>query len=309
MLLACLFVLLTAAVLGGLYYGYRLAFYYQDPHEDPLGYDHDEQFREVEPRFDQAIEVFRAASWENVAITAEDGTRLTGRFYPAGEGAPLMIQMHGYKGNAIRDFCGTWPIARELGCHVLLVDQRCHGNSQGHTITFGIKEHRDALAWVRYACGRFGTVPMVLMGVSMGAATVLMASGRELPENVKAVVADCPYDAPANIIKKVLGTDMGMPVKLVYPLIRLGGMLYGRFDLEAYSPLEAVRKARVPILLIHGDVDTFVPYAMSCRLHETAPEAVEFHTIPGSGHALNQVADPDLYRRILIPFLEKNLAG
>ncbi len=308
MLLLFILLILAAAILGALYYGYRLAFYYQDPHEDPLGYVHDEQFREVEPRFDQAITEFQAAPWEDVSIVSRDGLTLTGRYYHQKDGAPLYLQFHGYKGNAIRDFCGTWEIARELEHNVLLVDQRCHGNSQGHTITFGIKEHLDCLSWVSYACDRFGPVPMLLMGVSMGAATVLMASGLDLPKNVRGIVADCPYDSPSNIIKKVLGGEMGMPVKLVYPLIRLGGILYGRFDLEHYSPLEAVTQTKTPILLIHGDADEFVPYPMSCRLHSTAPEAIDFHTIPGSGHALNQVMDPALYRSILIPFVEKHLS-
>ncbi len=302
-----LLAVLAAALLGGLYYGYRLAFFYRDPHEDPLGYVTDAQTEWVRETFDRAILDFQAAPYEEISIRSHDGLLLTGRYYHVADNAPVYLQMHGYKGNPIRDFCGTWGIARELGHNVLLVDQRCHGNSEGHTITFGIKEHRDGLSWIRYAAERFGDVPMLVMGVSMGAATVLMVSGQELPENVKGIVADCPYDAPANIIKKVLGVEMGMPVKLVYPLIRLGGILYGRFDLESNSPLEAVKKAKKPILLIHGDGDSFVPYAMSCHLHGIAPEKMEFHTIPGAGHALNQVSDPELYRSILIPFIQKYL--
>ena len=161
--------------------------------------------------------------------------------------------------------------------------------------------------WIRYANDRFGNVPILLSGVSMGAATVLMVSGMELPENVTCVIADCPYDAPSNIIKKVLGQDMGMPVKIVYPLIRLGGMLYGKFNLNADSPVEAVKRARIPILLIHGDDDRFVPYPMSCNIHAAAPEKVEFHTISGAGHALNYVTDPEGYTEIVNAFTAKYL--
>lgn len=298
---------LAAAVLYALYFGYKLAFYYEEPQEDPFQYHRDDQTKPLENTLDQALSDFLAVEYERVSIVSQDGLTLTGRYYSVAEGGPLMIQMHGYKGNAVRDFCGVWPVAMEHGCNVLLVDQRCHGESQGHTITFGIKEHLDCCSWVDYACSRFGAVPMVLMGVSMGAATVLMASGRELPGDVKGIVADCPYDTPANIIKKVLKVEMGLPVNLVYPLIRLGGILYGRFDLEAYSPMEAIVHSKVPILLIHGDADGFVPHEMSCRLKETAPEIVEFHTIPGSGHAMNQVTDPALYRSILEPFLRRTL--
>ncbi len=304
MLWIILLFLLAALALGALYYGYRLAFYYQDPQAGPLKYVRDDQTRDLESRFDKAIADFQAAPCEAVSITTWDGLTLTGRYYHNADGAPLLLQFHGYKGNPIRDFAGVWPVAQELGYNVLLVDQRCHGGSQGHTITFGIRERRDCLAWVDYARSRFGPVPMYLMGVSMGAATVLMVSAMNLPENVRGIVADCPYDAPASIIQKVLGVEMGMPVKLIYPLIRMGGILYGRFDLEEFSPLEAVPHSPVPILLLHGDDDRFVPFQMSCNIHAAAPDNIQFHAIPGSGHALNQVKDPALYRALIVSYLQ-----
>ena len=299
--------LVLAAVLFALHYGYKLAFSYTDPLKSPLAYEEDDQTRACKAVWDQAIEEFAAVPFEAVSIISHDGLKLTGRYYHNADGAPLEILCHGYKGNAIRDFCGGWQVAKALGHNVLLINQRCHGGSEGHTITFGIQERKDVLNWIRWANGRFGAVPTVISGVSMGAATVLMVSGMELPENVKAVIADCPYDAPSNIIKKVLGQDMGMPVKLVYPLIRFGGMLYGRFNLGADSPLAAVKKTKLPILLIHGDDDRFVPYAMSCNIHAAAPETIEFHTVPGAGHALNFASDPEGYRRIVGDFLKKYL--
>ncbi len=299
--------LIAAVFLAAVYYGYHLAFSYRDPQADPTDYVRDDQTAQICSSLDEAIAAFQQVPWEDVTITARDGTVLTGRYYQVAEGAPLQLQFHGYKGSAIRDFCGVWPAAQALGHNVLLVDQRCHGNSGGRTITFGIRERLDCLDWVRCACRRFGPVPMVLMGVSMGAATVLMAASLELPENVKAIVADCPYDSPANIIKKVLGTEMGMPVKLVYPLIRLGGMVFGRFDLESASPIESVAGSKCPILLLHGDADRFVPYEMSCRIHAAAPDTVEFHTISGSGHAMNSIWDPERYQAVLLDFLKKTV--
>lgn len=302
-----LLAVVIAAVLFVLHYGYKLAFYYEDPRHSPYAYGVDPQIAACKPVLDAAIREFEEAPFETVSIRSHDGLTLMGRYYHVAQGAPLQILCHGYKGNAIRDFCGNWKIARELGHNVLLIDQRCHGDSAGHTITFGIQERKDVQGWIRYATERFGKVPVVLGGVSMGAATVLMVSGMELPENVKAVIADCPYDAPSNIIKKVLGQDMGMPVKLVYPLIRLGGMVYGRFNLNADSPLAAVQKTKLPILLIHGDDDRFVPYEMSCNLHAAAPEAISFHTIPGAGHALNYAAAPEEFTKIVKEFLGKHI--
>lgn len=300
-------VVILAAALFVLHYGYKLAFYYADPHTSPYAYTEDDQTLACKPVLDDAIREFEAADYEEVTISSHDGLALRGRYYHVADGAPLEIQCHGYKGNAIRDFCGAWKIAREDGRNVLLIDERCHGNSEGHTITFGILEQKDVLRWISYANARFGSVPVLLNGVSMGAATVLMAAGQPLPENMKAVIADCPYDAPSNIIRKVLGQDMGMPVGLVYPLIRFGGMLYGRFNLDADSPVEAVKRAKVPILLIHGNDDRFVPYDMSCRIHAAAPEKIRFHTVPGAGHALNYVTDPKGYTQVVREFTREVL--
>jgi len=307
MLILLLLLLLLAAFLYALHFGYKLAFQYQDPMASPYDYADDDQTRKIKPVQDEIIAEFLEVPYEEVSITSHDGLKLTGRYYHAADGAPLEIQCHGYKGNALRDFSGAWRIAKAAGRNVLLINQRCHGGSEGRTITFGILERKDVLGWVRYACDRFGNIPILLSGVSMGAATVLMVSGMELPKNVKGIIADCPYDAPSNIIKKVLGQDMGMPVKIVYPLIRLGGMLYGKFNLDADSPVEAVKKAQLPILLIHGNDDRFVPYLMSCTIHAAAPEKVEFHTIPGAGHALNYVTDPEAYTKIVNDFTERCL--
>jgi pimeloyl-ACP methyl ester carboxylesterase len=303
-----LLAILLAGAAWGLHYGYKTAFYYDDPRKSPYEYGNNEQILRCKEILDAAIEKYDSASCEAVSITSHDGLTLTGKYYHIADGAPLEIYCHGYKGNAIRDFCGFWPVAKELGHNVLLIDQRSHGDSQGHTISFGILEKQDVQNWVRWAEKRFGPVNMALCGVSMGAATVLMASGMEnLPKCVKAIVADCPFDAPSNIIKKVLGQDMGLPVKVVYPLILAGGKVYGKFNLNADSPVEAVKRATMPILLIHGDDDRFVPHAMSQNIHAAAPEKIDFHTIPGAGHALDAFAAPERFQGIVKEFLKKYL--
>ena len=294
--------ILLAAILFALHYGYKLAFYYEDPHTDPFAYNREGQIKPRAEALDQALQAFRDAPYEEVTIRSKEGLTLYANYYHYQDGAPLEIHCHGYKGNALRDFCGAWAVAKESGHNVLLIDQRCHGRSEGHTITFGILEKTDVIRWIGWANERFGQVPILLSGVSMGGATVLMVSGCELPENVKGIIADCPFDAPTNIIKKVLGQDMGMPVKLVYPLIRLGGRLYGRFDLNSDSPAEAVKRAKTPILLIHGDDDRFVPYPMSVNIHAAAPEKIRFHTVPGAGHAMDQIWDFETYRKVVKEF-------
>ncbi len=290
-----------------LYLSYRFGFYYRDENREPLDYKKTENKKKLEVEMDAAIIAFQGEKCEEVAIQSFDGLRLTGRYYPGKEGAPLQIWCHGYKGNAIQDFCGAWPMAKAMGHHVLLIDERAHRTSQGHTITFGIREHRDVIAWVEYVCQRFGAIPIGLMGVSMGAATVLMAAGREMPNNVKCVVADCPYDAPDRIVKKVIANEMKMKAGLMYPLARFSAMVFGHFDLEAWSPLEAVKKTSLPILLIHGEEDHFVPCEMSRNIKDASGDKAELHTIPHSPHALNQLTNPEMYAGIYTAFLQKHL--
>jgi len=120
----------------------------------------------------------------------------------------------------------------------------------------------------------------------MGAATVIMAAEDDLPENVKFVLADCGYSSAKKIIMKVIG-EMGLPPKLVYPFVKLGARIFGGFDLEETSPIEAVRKIKIPIIFVHGDADAFVPFEMSSEMYEACPLAQKrLIKIKNAGHGL-----------------------
>lgn len=106
-----------------------------------------------------------------------------------------------------------------------------------------------------------------LAGVSMGAASAVMSMELELPENVRAVIADCGYPVPGAIIMEALKT-MGLPVKLFYLLLKQGAHLFGHFDLEEATALQAVQKSEIPILFIHGGQDSIVPLAMGEELYQ-----------------------------------------
>ena len=149
-------------------------------------------------------------------------------------------------------------MAWNSGYNLLLIEQRALGGSEGRTITFGIKEKYDCLSWINYAIERFGKdVKIILGGVSMGAATVLMASALDLPKNVKCISADCGYTSPEAIIRKVCREDMGIPDWLGFPFVRLGARIYGGFSILDGGAIEAVKQAKVPLMIMHGDEDDF----------------------------------------------------
>lgn len=238
----------------------------------------------------------RAMPHEDMEIRSFDGLTLRGKYYEHKAGAPIEIMFHGYKGNAERDLCGAVERAFSVGRNALIVDHRAAGNSDGHVITFGVNERRDCLLWIDHVIKRFGNdVKIVITGISMGAATVMMASGEELPKNVISVLADCGYTSPKEIICKVV-KEMKLPPKLLYPFIKLGARIYGGFDLEEASPIEAMKKCTVPIVFVHGDTDDFVPYEMSVRLHEVCTsEKKLLITVPGAGHGLAYPKDREGY--------------
>lgn len=232
-----------------------------------------------------------------------DGLTLKGKYYELDKNAPIELMMHGYRGNSRRDLCGGVNRAFEVGHNVLLIDQRASGESGGNVISFGINESRDALSWLEYIQNNFGKDKnVILTGVSMGAATVMMCIERGLPPCVKGILADCGYSSTKDIIKKVI-KEMKLPANILYPFVKLGARIYGKFDLEEIVPLEAVKKCNVPILFAHGDADDFVPYYMSVDCYEAcSSEKKLLVTVKGAGHGLCYPASPEEYVKKLTDF-------
>ena len=306
MIVAAVSALVTGLVLLICALTYRRCFYSAPRHHNqPYEHMEGEQYTPVEENLFRVISIMERYSHEDVSITAYDGTPLHGRYYHFVDRAPLLILCHGYRSSALRDCCGGHALARKMGFNALVIDQRCHGSSGGRTITFGIRERHDVHGWINWANDRFGAdTPIMLFGLSMGAATVLMGNELGYPDNVVCVMADSPYSAPADIILKVC-KDEGYPPKLSYPFIWLGGLLYGRFRLDACTAKDAVRAAKVPILLIHGEDDRLVPCDMSSQIAAACAAPVTVSTFAGAGHGLCYMLDPVRYERIIFDFLNK----
>lgn len=299
---------ITVLLLGAAYYAYRVAFY-ATPRcanvQDALtGGDEGKKRREV---LCMSIQRLDKLPYEGVCITAADGIKLFGRYYHTRDGAPVQIQFHGYRGSAMRDFCGGTAFAHKMGHNALVVDQRCHGSSEGSTITFGVMERYDCQSWAQYAYQRFGkNTPLILAGVSMGATTVLMASDLELPETVRGIIADCPYSSPVEIITKVAG-EFGLPRKASTALCRLGALLFGHFRVGDASATASVSRTKLPILLLHGEDDQLVPCDMSMEIYRACASDKELQTFPGASHGMCYFEDPKLYEETVERFLKRCL--
>lgn len=248
----------------------------------------------------------RKLHFEEFDITSFDGLNLHAKYYEYAPNATMEIMFHGYRGSAERDLCGGIQRCFALGRNVLLVDQRTSDGSDGNVISFGINESRDCLAWIDFAIKHFGPdVKIILTGISMGASTVIMAAGNDLPENVVGVLADCGYNSPRDIIKKVI-RQMHLPADLLYPFVKLGAKIFGKFDLEETSPEEAIKNCKVPIILFHGDADDFVPCEMSKLNYDACTSPKRLVTIPGAGHGLGYMLDPEGYLKAVAEFFSEN---
>ena len=332
---ACLAAAVVGGVLAGSRWAYNTAFRPKgdraaEPHAMPKG----RQYDTYKDAIYENVERVLKAECEEVEIRSADGLRLFGRFY-AGTGdwigkedgmrrtdgsvetengteteagnRPLALFFHGYRSPAQRDGCGGFQMMREMGMDVLMVDQRAHGRSQGKAITMGIKEQQDCLDWIQYCMNRFGPEkPMILIGISMGAATVLLAAGHSLPSCVKGVVADCEYSSVKKIMKQEIG-KMGLPEEAGWQLVKLGAKLFGGFDPEDGEVAEKLQHCQIPVLLIHGQEDRFVPCEMSMENFESMNCEKQLLTVPGAGHGMSWYLDEEGYRSAVRAFCERVL--
>lgn len=257
-----------------------------------------ERQEEIHKMLDEAA----ALPFEGIQVTSFDGLKLHARYYETTPGAPLVIQFHGYKGSGLKDFCGGLPFTIKLGYNVILVDQRAHDQSEGKCMTFGVLERKDVISWIDYAKQRFGKdIKISLMGISMGAATVLTASNI-VPSNVTGILADCGFTSASDIIRKVA---KDRKLGFLAPLLDRSARVFAKFDLYEASAEKALRECKVPVLFIHGEDDTFVPCEMTLRNYKACASEKTLLTVKGADHAMSYFLDHKAWTSTAKAFLDK----
>ena len=250
------------------------------------------------PIMEKWIKLTRQIPCQEFSVTSFDGLKLYGKYYECQPGAPIELMFHGYRGLAERDLCGGVQRCFALGRNALLVDQRTAGKSEGKVISFGINERRDCITWVDFMVDHFGPdVRIILTGISMGAATVMMASQLPLPKNVVGIIADCGYTSPKEIICRVI-RQMKLPA-FSYFFLKLAARIYGGFDLEEASPIEAMKECKIPVFFAHGEADDFVPCQMSIDNYNACTAPKRLLVIPAADHGLGYIYGKEDYLRVL----------
>lgn len=221
--------------------------------------------------------------------------KLHASFYPQAKAThQWAIVVHGYTSHN-REMTQWTRGFFEKGLNVLTPDLRGHGTSDGDYIGMGWHDRMDILSWVNTIIAEDSEAEIILFGVSMGGATVMMVAGEDLPENVKVIVEDCGYTSARSVLSYQLKEQFNLPEFPAMQAVNTVAKIRAGYYLFEASAVKQLSKAKVPILFIHGEEDTFVPYQMMDDLYAAARTEKEKLTIPGAEHAEAVNVDPELY--------------
>lgn len=241
--------------------------------------------------------------YEPAEIESADGLRLRARLYERPGAHAALVLCHGFHSAGVRDFAVQFPwLYEDGGYHLLLIDQRTHGESEGEAITFGPMERYDVARWCGWMRARFPALPLALFGVSMGAASALMAA--QLPElhgRLACITADCSFAALEGVARHSL--QKSMPMLPPEPALRFAARC--GVDIEQANVLRGMTGYDTPTLFIHGAADDFVPCAHTQRLYAACSAPKRLLLVPGAQHAMSAAAAPETYRAALLAFLDE----
>lgn len=250
-----------------------------------------------------------AQETEAMELRSFDGLRLAGRVLDCpGPRRGTILLFHGYRSMAAVDFSCALAFYQSRGFRLLLIDQRAHGHSQGKYLTYGVLERRDCQSWAWAAYEKFGPEePLYLDGLSMGASTVLMAADLPMPPAVRGIIADCGFTSPWEIIAHVMKSRYRLPPFPLLYLMDFFARRLARFGLRDCATVDAVARTRLPILLIHGAADRFVPCEMSRRAYAACASPKRLVVVEGAGHGASFLVDRDACVRALEAFFRETL--
>ncbi len=307
-IIIAIIIVLVAAIMGGTIYFFNRAIVRSEKILDVtnLSEEEAELWSEYIPLINDGKAWIKAQSLERVEVKSRDGLKLVGHMLSADEPKGTILMFHGYRSSGFQDFSCAAEYLYGLGYNLLIPDQRAHGESEGKYIGYGVLERYDCVSWIEYINCRIGTdKPIVLDGISMGAATVLMAAGFKLPDNVRGIIADCGFTSPWDIFSHVLKNGFHIPT---FPILYTGSILskiVAGFGFKDYSTLEALKNNRLPVLFVHGSKDNFVPSSMSEAAYEKAIAPKKLLIVPDALHGSSYIKDTVCYKKELKDFFDK----
>lgn len=249
----------------------------------------------------------KAHNAQDVFVRSADNLKLHGYWIPAENARGTILLAHGYRSTILVDFGLAYAFYHALGFNILVPHQRAHGMSEGKFISFGVKESQDMECWINYHNDTFGNYQMILSGMSMGASTMLYLADKSLPANVKCIIADCGFTSPKEILDLVFRSVVHLPSGPSLWAADLFSRFIAGFRLTEKDSREVLAKAKLPVLLIHGTADHFVPCYMSQQNFDACNGPKELLLVEGADHGTSFLKDKQTYTERVLAFLEKHL--
>lgn len=255
-----------------------------------------------EPKHSQEEAWLKQQPFDEVDILSSDGLKLHGHYYKNENAKRVVLCAHGYRGTWSGDFCSAAPwLMKESS--LLLIDQRCCGQSEGQYFTFGALEAEDVILWASWLDKMTShALPMYLYGISLGSATVLNCSDKELPRNFKGIIGDCGYTSMADIFASLAWRWFHLPAYPLVWFISLWCKVLGHFSMYKADARKALKHAKLPVILIHGSSDDFVLPENSQRNYDACSTKKELVWIEGATHAEAHIVGPEKYEQAVEKF-------
>ena len=262
---------------------------------------------EARPGFVESItkgkEWFFSQNPQEAEIVSHDGLRLHA-YYLSADSQNTIIMMHGYRSGPAHEFAPMFRFYHELGYNLLVPDQRAHGKSEGKYLSFGILERLDVCRWAEYLNDRYAPKNIFLIGASMGGAAVCMATLLTLPENVRGVIADCPFTDPTAQFTYSMSFHTKVPAPPVLYFCSIWSRLLWHWKLEDVR-IDDYSAARLPLLILHGSADPTVPHRMSEMIKEHYGGGLQYELFDDCPHIYAYLKDTPRYQRLVAEFLSK----
>lgn len=244
---------------------------------------------------------------QDIYVTSRDGLKLHGFWIPAENPRGTILLAHGYRSTMLVDFGMVLDMYHKEGMNLLLPEQRCHGQSEGKYITFGVKESQDMLCWIEYHNRQLSQCSVVVSGLSMGASTVMYMLDGLLPANVKAAICDCGFTSPAAIIGKIFTETVHLPACIFIRAADLFARIFAGFSLYEKDSRKSLTQNKLPILIVHGKADDFVPYSMSEEAFAACAGEKYLILAEDAAHGYSYIKAKEQYHSRIVQVLNDNL--
>ena len=244
---------------------------------------------------------------QDIYIQNRENMKLHGLWVPAMNPKGTVILAHGYCSWYLLDFAVVFDVYNKLGFHILVPEQRSHGKSEGKYITFGVKESEDMQDWLAYHNANWGELPLFFHGMSMGASTVLYLADADLPNNVRGIIADCGFTSPKEIIKRVYKELIHLPPGPAIWAADIFARVFAGFSLTQKDTRKSLQNCKVPVLMIHGMADDFVPCAMTRQGYAACRGEKQLLLVAEATHGISFLKDPVGYTSAIFYFVKRQI--